>query len=177
MGIDTAGRHGARSAAVLLTLGLLWPSGPARAQSGQAAPPGPADGVRPLAWISGCWELERGARVTTERWAGGDDLLLGTSHSTSEGRTVGWEFLRLDVSESGHIAYHAHPSDQLPTTFEAKLVTEDSVVFTNPAHDFPQSITYRRRPDSLLASIWGETSSGEREIFFPYARIPCEGGP
>ncbi|NNM32251.1 MAG: hypothetical protein HKO53_04270 [Gemmatimonadetes bacterium] len=119
--------------------------------------------------------MQTGARVTTERWAGSGDVLLGTSHSTSDDRTVGWEFLRLAEGESGTITYYAHPSGQAPAPFEATVVTSDSVIFSNPAHDFPQSITYRRRPDSLVASISGETPSGEREVFFSYRRIPCEG--
>ena len=76
--------------------------------------------------------------------------------------------------EDGSWQYWAYPSGQAPTTFAATSANADSVTFENPEHDFPQSITYRRRPDSLVASIQGEGSSGYRQIFFAYRRIPCE---
>ena len=173
MGIRKAVRHGAGFGLFLVLASLLKPT-VAQGQSPSQAPGTDNEGIESLGWISGCWLQERGARRTVERWGGTSDVLLGTSQSTSEGRTVAWEFLRISAGESGTVTYYAHPSGQAPASFEAKLVTGDSVVFANPAHDFPQTITYRRRPDSLLASIGGTTSSGERQIFFPYARISCE---
>ena len=129
----------------------------------------------PLEWMAGCWEMATERSTTTERWsdaAGG--VLLGSSKTMREGRVAAWELLRIQGAGDGSWQYWAYPSGQTPTTFAATSANADSVTFENPEHDFPQSITYRRRPDSLVASIQGESSSGYRQIFFAYRRIPCE---
>jgi hypothetical protein len=47
-----------------------------------------------VAWLAGCWEFTRGTQHVTEQWmrpVGAS--LLGMSRTTSEGRTVAYEFL------------------------------------------------------------------------------------
>ena len=159
-----------RPMAAAVLAAALWASAPPEVAAQAASPP-------TLEWIAGCWEMATERSTTTERWSdatGG--VLLGSSKTIREGRVVAWELLRIEESAGGSWQYWAYPSGQAPTTFTAVAANADSVTFENPEHDFPQSITYRRRPDSLVASIQGEGSSGYRQIFFAYKRASCKTG-
>ena len=132
---------------------------------------GPLDGLR---WLAGCWELRTTSRVTLEMWmppAG--DLMLGASRTVSGGAVREFEQLRLRA-EGGKLVYTTMPSGQKEASFTSVQVTDSSVTFENPAHDFPQRIIYRRRgADGLTARIEGPGPSGPRGIDFPMNRVSC----
>lgn len=124
----------------------------------------------PLSWLTGCWRMTRGGTVVEERWSdmqGG--MMLGTGRTVRDGRAVEYEFTR--ITHSGDtLAFHALPSGQPLATFDAVARAEDSVVFANPQHDFPQRVTYKRlSADSLHAWVEGNG----RKFDFRYARIGC----
>lgn len=135
-----------------------------------AAIPSQSPDLDRLRWLSGCWEQQRGARVTTEMWmppAGG--LMMGASRTVADGRVRATEQLRLQTTD-GRLVYVALPSGQAETRFEATEVSDSGFVVENPAHDFPKKIIYRRRgADSLLARIEGNG----RGVDFPMRRISC----
>jgi hypothetical protein len=87
---------------------------------------------------------------------------------------VEYEFLMLRL-RADDWAYEAHPSGQEPATFRtAGLPTGDEVLFSNPAHDYPQQIGYRRvGRDSILAWIDGSVGGEVRRVEFPFARVSC----
>jgi hypothetical protein len=59
-----------------------------------------------------------------------------------------------------------------PVCFTAVQVSDDRLVFSNPAHDFPQTITYSRTgTDSLLAVISGLRNGRLRQQDFPMKRL------
>ncbi len=131
--------------------------------------------VHRLSWLSGCWQHTRPGRVVDEQWMtprGGQ--MLGMSR-TVRGDTIVSEFEHLQILErNGRAIYHAEPSGQKPTDFEAQSVSDTLVVFANPAHDFPQRVIYRRRgADSLIARVEGTMNGQQRGIDFPYARVAC----
>jgi hypothetical protein len=77
--------------------------------------------------------------------------------------------------DQGSLRYTASPQGQAETEFVASEVTDSSVTFANPAHDFPTRITYRQGAAArLLAEIAGPGSQGERVIPFPYAAVVCQ---
>lgn len=130
-----------------------------------------------VGWISGCWEMSNGATVTTERWGKStSNLMLGTSQTVKNGKSVMFEFLR--IGNNGHgLAYIAMPADsKAPTAFMASKMSETEVVFENLKHDFPQRIIYRREgSDSLFARIEGPGAEGKtKAIDFPMKRVKCE---
>src|SRR5262249_5048435 len=137
-------------------------------------PPGPKEGtsaVQQLSWMGGCWRRQQGSSVIEEQWmtprAG---FALGSSR-TVRGDTlvVEYEQLRL-FQRAGHAIYHASPSGQTPTEFEAKATSDTMVVFENATHDFPQRVIYRKRgADSIIARIEGTMNGQARGIDFPYA--------
>jgi Domain of unknown function (DUF6265) len=132
--------------------------------------------VTDLSWISGCWETNNNGRVTTERWAKAtDNLMLGTSQTVKETKSVSFEFLRI-VNNGQGLMYVAQPSNaKEPTAFAAKTVSANEVVFENPKHDFPQRIIYKQtKPDMLDARIEGKQGEKEMGMDFPMKRVKCE---
>jgi len=127
-----------------------------------------------LAWLAGCWEVTRGTQHVTEQWMRPEgESLIGMSRTTSEGRTVAYEFLLIREGSKG-LEYVARPSGQAEAVFTAVRVTDREAVFENPTHDFPTRITYRLQPDkSLLAVVEGRVSGQPRAIEFPYRAASC----
>jgi Domain of unknown function (DUF6265) len=133
----------------------------------------PADLAR-LAFLAGCWEHRTPSRVTHEQWMaplGG--LMLGMSRTVVRDVAREWEALRVDVRD-GVLTYQAQPGGGPPTPFAAVALTDSSVTFANPAHDFPQRILYRRvGADSLIARIEGDRGGTVRGTDFPMRRVTC----
>jgi hypothetical protein len=129
-----------------------------------------------LRWLGGCWEMQRGQRITTEMWmppAGG--LMMGASRTVNGGQVRATEQIQLEV-QNGRLVYIALPSGQAETRFESTEVTDSGFVVENPAHDFPQKISYRRRgADSLIARIEGPMQGQTRGIDYPMRRVSCGG--
>jgi hypothetical protein len=125
-------------------------------------------------WLQGCWQLTSGDRIVEEHWTSPKaGAMLGSGRTIRAGKLVEHEFVLL-AERDGRLAYQAHPSGQPSTTFSSKETDETSVVFEDPAHDFPQRVGYRRvAADQLLAWIEGTVSGKPRRVEFPYRRIDC----
>lgn len=95
--------------------------------------------------------------------------MLGMSRTIRNGTTVEHEFLQIRL-ESGRLAYEARPSGQQPAIFPLKAFDDESVVFENLSHDFPQRIIYRRTADGVTARIEGTSDGKTRGIDFPFVR-------
>lgn len=142
-----------------------------------ASPIGSPGGVERLSWLQGCWELVSPERTVEEQWLpprGGS--MLASSRTVRGDSLSEYEFIV--VRERGErIAYEAHPSGQPPAVFLSRSVSETSVVFENPQHDFPQRIGYQRSgPDSLIAWVEGTQAGRVRRLQFAYRRTACAGG-
>jgi hypothetical protein len=129
-----------------------------------------------LAWLAGCWELRSGARMVEEQWTsprGG--LMLGASRAVRNDSLIEFEQVRIE-QRGTDLIYVASPSRQATAEFKATALDASSVVFENPAHDFPKKIFYRRQgADSLVAGIEGPRGGTSRSINYPYKRVRCPG--
>jgi hypothetical protein len=156
-------------AAIALLFGLPLISAPVQGQ----ATPTPAD-VKNAGWLAGCWELKTANRVTHEQWMaplGG--MMLGMSRTVTRDTAREYEYLRIE-SRDGIVAYVAQPSGQELTRFPATVLTDSLLVFSNPGHDFPQRIVYRRTSAaSITARIEGTRDGRERGIDFPMQKVAC----
>jgi hypothetical protein len=127
-----------------------------------------------LGWISGCWSLQTGPVTIEESWsrpAGG--TLLGWSRVVKAGRTVSREFLQIEAKD-GKLVYTPRVGPNATATpFPLIKLTEDEVIFENPAHDFPQRIIYRKQAGGLFARIEGKDKGKERAQDFPYRKAEC----
>jgi hypothetical protein len=148
------------SAALSISLLLLWT---------QDRPAPARTTIASLEWLAGDWAGKTGASTVEERWmpaAGG--VMLAVSRTVTDGRLAAFEYLRI-VEREGGLVYIAQPNGRPPTEFVLTAFTSDSATFENPAHDFPQTIRYRRRPDgSLEARVSG--AGGERSQAFVFVR-------
>jgi hypothetical protein len=147
------------------------------------APESPADNgpLAPLAWLSGCWRGSVNQREFREHWLPlRGNLLVGAGHTVNAGRTQDFEFLRLEPRADG-VYYVASPSGQKETAFKLANTQTDGpdtiFTFANAAHDFPQTIIYRRATGGwLYVHVEGKLASEERKIIYPLRRIDCESG-
>ena len=133
------------------------------------------DPFAPVAWLAGCWAQQGREAGSVEQWmapAGG--LMLGMARIVKNGRVVEFEFMQMRADADGKLAYIAQPQGRPPTSFGLLRHGEAEAVFENPAHDFPQRVSYRRTaPDQLVARIEGQMNDKARGIDFAMQRTPC----
>ena len=159
-------------ASVLIALGL------------QSAAPAAAE---PLAWMEGDWicyavpPSGSGPRSFEEYW-------VRNRHGTLVGvgrvwnfRTRSLEHMRIAPGADGRLTFYGAPDGAAPVAFPLARRSENEVVFENPAHDFPQRVTYRHEPNSLIATVSridGSDAQSWRYSNLPIAaadgdRAPC----
>lgn len=122
-----------------------------------------------LGWLVGCWMTPDGS--AQEVWIeehGGD--LAGFSVAIANQKVSFYEILSIRRHEDGSLVYTAHPLGQASTSFTAASVTEDSVMFVNPGHDYPQRISYARESDHLRATL--SLLDGDKPVSFD--KIACK---
>jgi hypothetical protein len=133
----------------------------------------PASTVSELAWISGSWQTAPGGRLQIEEhWmAPAGNTMIGMGRTVSGGRTVEFEYLRIE-ERAGEIYYVASPKGRCPATdFKLTKLSSQEATFENPEHDFPKRIIYRKNSDgSLTASIDG--GPGTKSVIFTYQPMP-----
>jgi Domain of unknown function (DUF6265) len=134
-----------------------------------------------LAWLSGCWRGTVNQRDFREHWLPlRGNLLVGAGHTVNAGRTQDFEFMRVEPRADG-VYYVASPSGRKETAFKLAGKQTDGAdtifTFTNAAHDFPQTIIYRRGTGGwLYVHVEGKLSGEERKVIYPLRRIDCESG-
>jgi len=135
----------------------------------QSAPRDGNEKIGNLSWLAGPWALDAKGNHIEEYWTTpAGDTMLGLSRTTANGKTVEFEFLRIEQRPDG-LVYIAQPEGRLPTEFRLAHSDGDEWVFANPKLDFPRRIRYRRMgPNSLIARI--EDESGAKHVDFNYSR-------
>jgi len=126
-------------------------------------------------WMTGCWAAVGQDPGSVEQWsspAGG--TMIGFNRVIKDGKTVAFEFLRI-VDEGDVVVLIASPSGQETARFKLVEVTDSSVSFENPEHDFPQTIIYRLDDDgNLVGRIEGTINGAPRSADFPMTRTSCD---
>jgi hypothetical protein len=128
-----------------------------------------------VAWLAGCWQGSSPGREYREQWskpAGG--MMMGTSQTVRDGKTVAYEFLQVRGSDDG-VYYVAKPSGQAEAAFKLIEVSPQTAIFENKHHDFPQRVIYRLgAAGALVARVEGIENGAARGVDFPMMRTPCE---
>ena len=140
----------------------------------------PAEPAKPanFGWLSGYWCSESGGRLVEEYWlpAGGDPALLaGLSRTVKGGKTVNFEFLRIQ-HEAGETNYLAQPQGVPPISFRLTAAGANRARFENRQHDFPKRVEYRRTAAGLHAEIAGPGQDG-KELVISFEYKPCMASP
>jgi hypothetical protein len=109
-----------------------------------------------LAWMTGSWSGSSQGIEMEEHWtAPKGHSMIGIHRDVGEGRTMSFEFLRIEVQKD-QIVYLSMPNGRSPATpFPLKEISATRVVFENAAHDFPQRIIYWKDGSDLRARIEG----------------------
>ena len=137
------------------------------------------DRVSRLKWMSGCWVRATPRFIVEEQWTvprAGTMFGIGrtTRRLVSADSVSEHEFTQIHMM-NGKLVFSAHPSGQDPADFIESELTDSSVVFSNPQHDFPQNVRYMKgKADSLFASVDGTVNGSTRRADFRYARASCE---
>lgn len=113
-----------------------------------------------LAWLGGQWVSQDG---TQEVWAAPHgQTMIGMAHGpTKNGRIKGHERMRIATDRDGVLTLWAQPHGaKEPVPFTQKPAPKTGkrelfISFENSAHDFPQSIRYRRAGDLLTTTVSG----------------------
>ena len=118
-----------------------------------------------LDWLSGCWQSEDGR--AREVWSGSESgYYFGYALTLADGNGVFFEHMRIDPGPAP--VFNAYPAGQGPSAFPALDMSDASITFANPEHDYPQKIRYFLEGDELKATI--SLMDGTRSGQFEYAR-------
>jgi len=123
-------------------------------------------------WMAGSWETTSANPHLREHWEGPAlGLMVGVNLSVS-GERASFEFLRISSDGPDCPCLFASPSGRHPPTrFHLEQSSPDTIVFANPAHDFPQRSGYEGRQDGDLdAWIEGPGKDGTRRIAWRFRR-------
>ena len=163
-------------------------TGPAAAPPSPAPAPPPAPATDPLAefaWLDGCWKGSVNQRDFREHWmAPQGGMLLGVSQVVMAGKTVGYEYLKIETRPDG-VYYVAVPSDSKEEAFRYAGVTIDTAgdrgdhlfAFENPALEFPKRIVYRQATGGwLYAQVEGKVNGADRQVIYPMRHVDCATG-
>lgn len=161
-------------AAAIVVLGILISCGNSGGTNTAEAPVRNYDKIENAGWLTGLWENLYPEGKASEKWDKlNDSTLVGSSHFIAGGDTVSAESIRLE-QHGDDLFYIPIVRDQnagQPVSFKLTSSSGDQLVFENPAHDFPQKITYARiSADSLVAEISGIVEGQLRRQQFPLGR-------
>jgi hypothetical protein len=136
------------------------------------AGPAQAAGLQDVAFLAGHWGGEQRGLRMEELWTAPDGgTLLGLHRDVARGRTVSWEFLRIEEKD-GVVTYWASPGGAVPTPFRLVESGANRAVFENRAHDFPQRILYWLDTEGRLhARVEGPASAPEKAMEWTWTRL------
>ena len=126
--------------------------------------------VASLSWLNACWERTTRTGRGIEQWSpGASGELIGRARLISDVQDRETERLRI-FRRGDSLMYEAHPVDQALTIFPLRSYSADSLVFENPAHDFPQRIVYQRVGADSLIAVVGTIAGTGRPLRFAFKR-------
>ena len=159
-----------RSLFILLTVAVT--------SLGQAAVESAKVTIDSFAFMKGCWAIERPERKVQiiEQWmAPAGATMIGMSRTVRDGKTTGWEYMRIEVSDAGVFFVSKPKENREETLFRFKPSSTNEAAFENPDHDFPQRVIYRANgSDTLNARIEGKQNGKSSGVDFPYKRVKCD---
>ncbi len=138
----------------------------------------PRGDLADLVWLTGSWVTVDGDGSTEEHWTrprGG--TMLGVNRTVIRGRTVAWEYLRIDSTAQG-IVYYASPGGRHPPTpFPLTESGPRRATFENADHDFPKRLEYRRDGDRLNVRVDGVENGEPKSLEWSWRRTALDAMP
>lgn len=136
-----------------------------------------AQDTRSFDWLTGCWQQERPDGFVEEVWlAPAANGTLGLGREVRGGRTVSWEFMRIELRGAGELYFIAAPSGQAATEFRVAEHAPGVLAFENAAHDFPSRVEYRYVGlNAITARISGSVQGRAQAVEYAMERVSCDG--
>lgn len=128
--------------------------------------------IQQFGWLEGKWVGALGDNQFYEQW----QSIEGNSMSGEGGEIKGMDTIfseKIKIEQRGEELFYIPTVDQNdgPVEFKFTGLKNDSIVFENQTHDFPQRIIYYRLPgDKLYACIDGIMSGQYSRIEFSYVK-------
>lgn len=126
-------------------------------------------------WLLGTWEMKNGKGSIYESWTQkSENEFVGKSYRLRDRDTLIMETIRLVVEKEGifYIPVVKNQNDGQPVRFKASEISATLLKFENPAHDFPQMITYEKLENQkLVAEISGNINGQPRKQRFAMTRV------
>jgi Domain of unknown function (DUF6265) len=113
-----------------------------------------------MKWMVGSWKINAGSGSIVEQWhITNDSTLSGKSSFVKNATdTIPQETIELAFRNGDwyYIPTVKNQNNNQPVSFKVILLKGSEFISENPAHDFPQRISYRRIKNQLFASIEGK---------------------
>ena len=118
--------------------------------------------VTSLAWLSGAWSQKgKEGRWAEEYWTPPrGHIMIGAGLTGRDKSTRSFEHMRIVVDQQGRTVFYGMPGGALAVAFPMVRQEPQLVVFENPAHDYPQRISYRLNGKRLIATTSKIDGSG-----------------
>ena len=126
-------------------------------------------------WLVGVWEMKTPRGSIYEAWtkvASGN--YAGEGYTEDKGIKHIREHIQLMQRDGVYYYIPTVPdqNDGEPVPFTCTKISDTELIFENPEHDFPQTISYRLlAPNELLAQISGQFRGEEVTQEFPMTRV------
>lgn len=158
---------------ILLAGATLWYATGAMAQQHNKNKPVT---IETAAWLLGTWAQKTSKGTVYETWTRGNaHTLYGKSYMLKGKDTMVFETITLE-QQAGDLFYIPTVSNQnggQAVPFKSGMVTATAMEFHNPAHDFPQKISYRKTGENaLVATISGKQGGKVKSREFIMTRQP-----
>jgi hypothetical protein len=126
-------------------------------------------------WLLAVCQNNSPEGITTETWEKkNDSVYTGISYFVIGKDTVSYETINLEQTGKD-LFYIPTVKDQnngQPVKFILTSSAANQLVFENPAHDFPQMISYTRiTDDSIVAEISAIIDGKKKSLLFPMAKM------
>lgn len=112
-----------------------------------------------LKWLVGTWKINAGNGYIVEQWKQTNDSTFSgkSMFVKAAGDSVLQETIELSLrnGEWNYTPTVVGQNNSKPVKFSIIYIGRSEFICTNPDHDFPQRIAYRRIKSSLQASIEG----------------------
>lgn len=141
-------------AAALALPGVVRAQQPAQdsaAKSASAKPAKPPVDFEKLKFMAGCWmgQMDKDTYVEEIWTTPSENLLLATTRYLKKNRATGFEFTRIQATDSG-VVFGAASDGKEENVYLLKTLVDEYVLFENDGKRFPNRIMYRLASDGAL---------------------------
>jgi len=127
-----------------------------------------------FSWLTGCWSGDMKNGKYEECWtAPSAEFMQGSGRMIGENKKVRMrEHMTIEKGGEDFVMYvlgygeNLKPEEQGAIPFKLVKFSASELIFENPKHDYPQRITYTKKPDGNLSARI-ELLYGKSPVTFP----------